>query len=65
MEAVKEVTGTIREVKILVLGTEDQGGLLRRVEGISKSVHDLNNRMTVVTLEIEELKTHIRDRRKN
>lgn len=56
IEAVKEVTGTIKEVKMVVLGTEDQGGLLRRVEGIAANVHSLNNQVTPLILEIDNLK---------
>lgn len=61
--SVTGLTDIIKEVKVVVLGTEDQGGLIRRVEGIGKNVHDLNNQMTTALMEIEILKSRIAERR--
>lgn len=51
-----KLTEAIKELKTVVLGVEDQGGLARRVEGIAATNHKLNNEMIAMRSEINMLK---------
>jgi len=46
--AVSDLSMSVSILHVTLLGTDDQGGLVRRVEGISTRVHDLAGSVQVL-----------------
>lgn len=55
-KAVNLLNDTVIKLQTVLLGTDGQGGLVRRVEQVASTGHDNANRLTEVAAEVEFLK---------
>lgn len=62
IRAVEALTITVSTLSTVLLGTEGQGGLVRRVEGVARQGHDSANKITALEGDVGELKEERRQR---
>jgi len=60
IKSVDGLNATVAKLDIVLLGTDGQGGLVRRVEGVAKQGHDHAGKLQVLEGEIEDLKERVK-----
>jgi len=62
IKSVDALSDTVTRLGVVLLGTEDQGGLVRRVEGVARQGHDHASKIQALQGDVEELKEGRRPR---
>src|SRR5713226_7720622 len=59
VDSMNVVKISVVEVKTVMLGTEGQGGLVRRVEGVARQGHDNANEITMLLSKADDLEQQL------